>query len=314
MKRALVIIVLGMILFPGNSFFTKPEPVEEPTEVGLQQIGGESISLVLVGDIMLDRGVDYMTEKYGDGDFKFPFLKIADYLNEADIVFGNLEGPISDKGAKVGSIYSFRAEPKAIEGLTYSGFNILSLANNHAFDYGREALEDTVLRLKEAGIGAVGLGLPLIQEIKGAKIGFLSYTNTGLASWGISWTDENNLEKIKKEIEETKRTVDILIVSLHAGEEYQPEPGKFQVDFAEMAIDAGADVAVGHHPHVVQKREKRNDGFIFYSLGNFVFDQGFSEETMRGEIVKILIENDKIKEVIPEEIKINEFFQPEIGS
>lgn len=322
MKRALVIIVLGTILFPGNYFFTKPEPVE----VRPQQSEEESVSVILVGDIMLDRGVNYMVEKYSSGDFRFPFLKIADYLNEADIVFGNLEGPISDKGVKVGSIYSFRAEPKAIEGLTYAGFNILSLANNHFFDYRREALEDTLKRLKEAGIDYAGAGFsekeaysPIIKEINDTKIAFLAYTNLGPETWkasgensGLAWISENNFEKIKEDIKSAKGKSDILIVSLHAGEEYQVEPSQFQINFAEMAIDAGTDIVVGHHPHVVQKNKKHHDSLIFYSLGNFVFDQGFSEETMRGETIKILIENDKIKEVIPKEIKINEFFQPEI--
>ena len=103
----------------------------------------KTISVVLVGDIMLNRGVEYMMKTEGNGDFRFPFSKIAKDLKKADILFGNLEGPISDKGIKVGSIYSFRAEPEAIEGLTFAGFNLISLANNHAFDYGREALEDS---------------------------------------------------------------------------------------------------------------------------------------------------------------------------
>ena len=284
------------------------------------------ISVVLVGDIMLDRGVEYMIKTEGKGDFKFPFLKIADYLNKANILFGNLEGPVSDKGIKVGSIYSFRAEPEVIEGLTFAGFNLISLANNHAFDYGREALEDCLARLSKAQISYVGTGFneaeafsPVIKEVKGVKIGFLAYTNLGPETWkaternsGIAWVSEKDMEKIKENIKSAKEKVDILIVSLHAGEEYAAEPTQFQIEFSKAAIDAGADLVIGHHPHVVQKSEKYKDKWIFYSLGNFVFDQNFSEETMEGQMVKILIENGKIKEVIPKEIKINEFFQPEI--
>ena len=166
--------------------------------------GNETITILLVGDIMLNRGVEYMVEKRGEGDFKFPFLKIAEYLNKADLLFGNLESPISDKGTRVGSIYSFRAEPKSIEGLVFSGFDILSLANNHAFDYGWEALEDTLERLKEVGINPVGIDSPVIKEIKNTKIAFLAYTNLGLPSWGIGWADWNNLEKIKKDSSEEK--------------------------------------------------------------------------------------------------------------
>jgi len=288
-----------------------------------------TITIILVGDVMLDRGVEYMIGKYGEGDFRFPFLKIADELKGAKLLFGNLEGPISDKGIKVGSIYSFRAKPEAIEGLTFAGFNLISLANNHALDYGREALEDTFLRLKTAGIDYVGAGFnegeayggrtPIIKEIEGTKIGFLAYTNLGPESWkatsensGIAWVSEKDMEKVKESIKSAKERVDILIVSLHAGEEYAAEPTQFQIEFSKAAIDAGADLVIGHHPHVVQKSEKYKDKWIFYSLGNFVFDQGFSEETMRSEIIEVLIAESKIKEVKPKLIKMNNYFQPKI--
>ena len=289
----------------------------------------KTISVVLVGDIMLNRGVEYMMKTEGNGDFRFPFSKIAKDLKKADILFGNLEGPISDKGIKVGSIYSFRAEPEAIEGLTFAGFNLISLANNHAFDYGREALEDCLAKLSKAGIDYVGAGFnegeayggrtPVIKEIEGTKIGFLAYTNLGPESWkaseknsGIAWISEKDFEKIKKDIENAKSQADILIVSLHAGEEYAAEPTQFQIEFSKAAIDAGADLVIGHHPHVVQKSEKYKDKWIFYSLGNFVFDQSFSQETMKGEILEILIKDGKINELIPKKIKLNNYFQPEI--
>jgi len=291
----------------------------------------KTISVVLVGDIMLNRGVEYMMKTEGNGDFRFPFSKIAKDLKKADILFGNLEGPISDKGTKVGSIYSFRAEPEAIEGLTFAGFNLISLANNHAFDYGREALEDCLAKLSKAGIDYVGAGFnegeayggrtPVIKEIEGTKIGFLAYTNLGPESWkaseknsGIAWISEKDFEKIKKDIENAKSQADILIVSLHAGEEYAAEPTQFQIEFSKAAIDAGADLVIGHHPHVVQKSEKYKDKWIFYSLGNFVFDQSFSQETMRGKILEILIKDGKINELIPKKIEINNYFQPEIAT
>lgn len=290
----------------------------------------KTINIILVGDIMLDRGVEYQVLKTGDGDFKFPFLKIAEELNKADIVFGNLEGPISDQGEKVGSIYSFRMNPEAITGLTYASFNVLSLANNHMFDYGRRALEDTLNRLKEAKIDYVGAGFnvtetfsAVIKEINGSagsppvRVAFLAYTNLGSENWrsqgensGMAWISENDFERIKEDIKSAKQNSDILIVSLHAGEEYQKMPDKFQTDFSKMAVDAGADIVVGHHPHVVQTDKISNNKYVFYSLGNFVFDQNFSEETMESQMVKILIKGKRIKQVIPIDIKINEFFQP----
>jgi len=325
------IFILGIIFFIGSSFLIKPKVTEiipPPAQVSLL-IEEKPITIILVGDIMLNRGVEYMIEREGGRDFKFPFLKIADYLKRADIVFGNLEGPISDKGKKVGSIYSFRAEPAAIEGLSFAGFDILSLANNHAFDYGRTALEDCLTKLSNAQIEYVGAGFnegeayggptPIIKEIEGIKIGFLAYTNLGPESWkatpensGIAWVSEKDLEKIKESIKSAKEKVDILIVSLHSGEEYAAEPTQFQIEFSKATINAGADLVIGHHPHVVQKSEKYKDKWIFYSLGNFVFDQSFSEETMRGEILEILIEDGKINELIPKKIKLNNYFQPRL--
>lgn len=281
------------------------------------------ITLIFVGDIILDRGVEWAIQKYGQGDWKFPFLKISSDLRGADILFGNLEGPISDKGVRVGSIYSFRNDPKAIEGLEFAGFDILSVANNHIFDYGRAAMEDSFLRLKEVGIDHLGGGFnekeaysPRIKEIKGMKIAFLAYTNLGTPYWsakgersGIAWLNKENLEKgIKK----AKENADLVIVSIHFGEEYQSKSNLEQKYFAHLAIDSGADLVIGHHPHVVEEIERYKEKYIAYSLGNFIFDQSFSEETMKGLMLKVLVKNAKIDEVIPIEIKINGYFQPEI--
>jgi hypothetical protein len=118
---------------------------------------GSTITLLFVVDIMLDRGVEFYMKQHND--WKWPFLLIADTLKNADLVFGNLESVISDKGENLGSIYSFRADPKALEGLTFAGFDILSMANNHSLDWGVEALADSASRLKQAGIAPVGIEL-----------------------------------------------------------------------------------------------------------------------------------------------------------
>lgn len=286
--------------------------------------GESDVTLMFVGDIMLDRGVAYKVNKEGRGDFKFPFLLIAQELQKADLLFGNLESPISNKGAKVGSIYSFRAKPEAVEGLKYAGFDILSLANNHMFDYQRMALEDTMDILKENGIDYVGAGFDQaeafsvkLKEIKGTRTGFLAYTNLGPVTWratadtpGIARIDESSLEEIKADIANIKRVVDILVISLHVGEEYSSKPTPFQRSFARACIEAGADLAVGHHSHVGQEVGQYQNGWIAYSLGNFVFDQGFSDQTMKGVLLKVLIKDKKIKAVMPQEVQLNEHFQP----
>lgn len=332
--RILIIFFIFLAILTGFFFFQERSFFIESDVVPVQQLENpnkqEPVKIILVGDIILDRGVEYKIQKEGKGDFfldfQFPFLKIVDYLKKADIIFGNMEGPISDKGRKVGSIYSFRHNPEAINGLTFAGFNMLSFANNHAFDYTLDALEDNFLRLKAAGIDYVGGGFnteeafsPVIKEVKGVKVAFLAYTNLGTEYWkakeaqgGIAWIDSNDLEKVKQDVAEAKSAADILIVSVHTGDEYTQNLTDFQKEFSKAVIDVGADLVVGHHPHVVQKSEQYNGKWIFYSLGNFIFDQDFSEETMRGQIVEIIVDNGKLKEVIPRQIKINSFFQPEL--
>ena len=321
----LVIIAFTLI---SNSLWNKSRVIEVDNrnrqEEQTQPIEENLITLIFTGDIMLDRGVEVAIKQHNS--WKWPFLKIAGLLKSADLTVGNLESMISDKGTKVGSIYSFRADPLSIEGLTFAGFDVLSLVNNHAFDYGTEALTDTMVRLKLANMDFVGADLnrqstfsPLIKEIKDVKIGFLAYTNLGPFGWragetypGIAWINEDDFPEIQQNIKDAKEKVDILIVSLHAGTEYEPEPDQFQKDFSKMAIDAGADLLIGHHPHVVQPYEKYENGWIFYSLGNFVFDQNFSTETTEGQLVKVLIKDKKIEKVIPINIKMNDSFQPEI--
>ncbi len=213
-----------------------------------------------------------------------------------------------------------------MDGLVYGGFDILSLANNHMFDYQSIALENTMEILKENDIDYIGAGSNKeeafslkIKEIKNTKIGFLAYTNLGLENWkageknpGVAWISENDIGEVVEYIKNAKEKVDVLIISLHAGEEYSKEPNLFQVSFAKICIDNGADLVVGHHSHVVQEIKRYEDGWISYSLGNFIFDQGFSEETMKSIILKVIIKEKKIEKVSSENIKINKYFQPEL--
>ena len=286
----------------------------------------QQIRFLAVGDIMLDRGVEYMVNKYGEGDFKFPFLKIASLLSQADLVFGNLESVISDKGYNVGSAYSFRANPKAIDGLKFAGFDIVNLAHNHAFDYTTLALQDTMALLATSGIDFVGAGASdkrafgiVVKETKETKIGFLGFANVGPRAWraqnnttGIAWVEKADFLFLSEAVKQVKAQVDILVVSLHAGVEYSKTPDAFQQEFAKLCIDSGADLILGHHPHVIQPLEKYNNGWVAYSLGNFIFDQAFSKETMQGGLLEVFIENKKIKTVQLKQVKLNNFYQPQL--
>ena len=283
------------------------------------------ITLLFVGDIMLDRGVENIWQNYQNS--RYPFLNVVDEIRKADIAFANLEGSISENGKNQKIKYSFRFDPSSVEGLKFAGFDVLSLANNHSFDWGREALEDTVNILRGNDILPVGAGInyleansPAIKNVAGAKIAFFAYENIepnskyDEATKDLAGKSSFNLERVKNEISAIKqlKIADMAIVSMHWGEEYQLRSNKFQQEIGRALVEAGADIIIGHHPHVIQEIERYKNGWIAYSLGNFIFDQNFSEETMKGLMLKVKIQNKKIVEIEPVEIKINDSFQPEI--
>jgi LAS superfamily LD-carboxypeptidase LdcB len=266
----------------------------------------DEITLVLTGDIMMDRGVEASINKNYEGDFNPIFTAALPYLQEADIAFGNLEGQASDKGADRGKKYSFHMNPIVLEVLADAGFDVLSNANNHTYDWGIDGFEDTLARIKAAGMQYTGAGFtreeaetPTIVESHGIRVGFLAFTDVG-PNWrqptetqsGILVASDPRFEEI---ISNASALVDHLVVSIHWGDEYKEHNAR-QTRIAQSAIDAGADIIAGHHPHVEQATEVYNGGIIFYSLGNFVFDQYFSEETMQGVLAQVTLSKDLIKD------------------
>jgi D-alanyl-D-alanine carboxypeptidase len=286
-------------------------------------------SLLFTGDIMMNRGVEQVIEQQGNGDWTFPFRFVADAIREADLSFGNLEGPVSDKGANVGSAYSFRMNPQTADALASVGFDVVSLANNHIGDWSREALEDTMRRLHRAKVGYAGAGWnsnetfqPVVYDVRGARVGYLAFSDVG-PTWlaadealsGVAALPAGTagISLVEKTVLQAAPSADILVVSFHFGKEYSAVPNARQVALAHAAIDAGARVVAGHHPHVVQNVEEYNGGVIAYSLGNFVFDQNFSPETMEGLMLKVEFDSENtIAAVIPIPVKMNEYYQPEI--
>ena len=287
-----------------------------------QKIVPYNLTLGFVGDIMLDRGVKGAIQNYGSGDYRFPFLKARDELRQYDILFGNLEGPISDKGNNQGSIYSFRMRPDAIEGLRDAGFDVLSVANNHIGDWGISAIENTLERLQNRSIVPIGAGLNAKEAYQsrvisknGVRVAYFAFSEfeTGFVETsedapGIAIIGDG--EKMIESINDAKNNADIVVVSFHFGDEYQSKPNEYQQRITKRVVDAGADVVVGHHPHVVQPLERYNNSYIAYSLGNFVFDQNFSEETMIGAALEVVVANKKIKSARYRTVRLNNHFQP----
>lgn len=279
-------------------------------------------TMLFVGDIMLSRSVGARMQ--GLGDYTYPFRDIAETLRDADITFANLENPVSARGVNVGSKYSFRADPRVIEGLQYAGIDVVSLANNHIWDYGREAFIDTMQHLRDGGIDYVGAGSTfdeahrgVTRSIGGVDVVFLAYTN--LISSQVAATDTApgvaylNVDQMVRDIGDAKLRGDIVVASFHWGDEYQTIHNAQQERIAKVAIDAGADLIIGHHPHVVQEVVQYGNGWIAYSLGNFIFDQTFSEETMRGLALRVTLDGSRIGAVESLGISISRQYQPSLS-
>ncbi len=281
----------------------------------------QETTMIAVGDIMLSRVVEQ--KMLAQKNFNYPFLKIGAYLKTADLALGNLETAITPGAiVKTGGM-AFRADPQVAQVLRDNNFQILSLANNHTPNFGATGLKDTFKYLTTAGIKYIGAGENLARareaqylEVNGIKIAWLARTEQLMVPENYAAGEKNpgtafwDQEEITTAIKSAKEQADLVIVSMHAGVEYTPEPTKEQEAFARVAIDAGAEMAIGHHPHVVQTAEKYQGKYIFYSLGNFIFDQMWSRETREGIALKIFLTKAGVKQIAITPILIEDYCQP----
>jgi poly-gamma-glutamate capsule biosynthesis protein CapA/YwtB (metallophosphatase superfamily) len=304
----LVIALAGVVLISPAAAAQTPAAVFNPNT---QQ------TLLFVGDVMLSRSVGKKMEALKN--WNYPFEKIADTLRAADLTYANLECPVSDTGANQHHLYSFRADPRVIDGLKFAGFDVLGVANNHMYDWGRPALLDTVRRLRDAGLHPVGAGAneleahsPVIVNMKGVRVAFLAYVSippeqatAGADEPGVAWLVG---DRVMGDIRFARPLADVVIVCLHWGTEYAPKPDRKQVELAHQMIDAGADLVVGGHPHVVQPCEFYHGRWIAYSLGNFIFDQHWPS-THHGLMLRVTLTGTVVTDATPIPITIDNDFQ-----
>ena len=271
----------------------------------------ENITLLAVGDIFL------RSNRKGS-----PFKFVEKILQSGDIVFGNFETVLSADGIPKKKAVLLRTCPEAAEYLKQSGFNVLNLANNHTMDYSLQGLEYTIEALNRYCItNIVGVDFNnnrikfenlVVIDCRGIKIGFLGY-QAGIDEC-LRSIDE---ETIFKDIDSTKLKSDIIVISLHWGTEYVHYPSPEQQKLARRIIDAGANVILGHHPHVIQGIERYKHGIILYSLGNFNFggwwDENFPDAKV-GIIAKLHLSKAGLEgfEIIP--VKQNQSYQPVVVS
>ncbi|HRQ37389.1 MAG TPA: CapA family protein [Chloroflexota bacterium] len=246
------------------------------------------IQITAVGDIMMDRGLGYNLRQ---GYLTYPFAKVAHLFHAADITVGNVESALGTGGEPMPKAYPFRAPPEAAEALALAGFDVVSLANNHGMDYGEETLLEGIELLKAAGVQPIGAGAnraeartPYITEANGLTVAFLGYVNVpvearsafDVRTWdatetspGLAWGEP---DVVTEDVTAVRPQVDLVVVVLHSGFEYVEEPSEPQAAIARAAIDAGADIVIGHHAHILQGIEFYNGGVIVYGLGNFAFE------------------------------------------
>ncbi len=264
-----------------------------------------AVSVTVVGDIMLGRGVADVARAAGDPSA--PLRPMAERLARADITVGNFESTLSDDGAPRQGDDSFSSPPSVLDGLRAAGFDVLGLANNHTADYGAPALVETLRRVRASGIEPLGAGRdrreawrPVLVERRGVRVGFLAFNaigetyrakseSPGAASLrmdprtGPLRPDE--LRRVQDRVRTLAERADVVIVLPHWGDQYTHQPVPDQRRVGRALLDAGATIVVGGHPHWVQDVQRHRGGFVVHSLGNFVFDMDFSQQTQEGVVL-----------------------------
>ena len=255
-----------------------------PGEAG--DVQEKESTLVVVGDMEIDRAEPRNT-----------FLEVASYLKAADLRFGGLEASMSRLGAPASGKIVMRHDPEMVQGYIEGGFDVLAFASNHCMDYGVEPFVETMELLERNGIAYSGAGrniqearTPAVIERGGVRYGFLSYVLELLLGWGAGpakpgvapirqdalygppYVNEEDLEAMIADVERARPRVDFLLASFHWGASQSRTLTLSQQAAAHAAIEAGVDVVVGHHPHIVQGVEVYRGRPVFYALGNFVLD------------------------------------------
>ena len=282
------IFVVGILVFVGLFalvLFPQTESPELPSIFAFPEAPKET-TLLFVGDLMFDRHIRNSMEAYGSAHI---LSDVAQLLSSADLTIGNLEGPITsypsvsthtEVGSPANMHFTFAPSIPAL--LTEYGFDLVSIGNNHILDFGEEGLMQTLAHTRTAGLAVVGNPLekpplPLVRMVSGIRVAFIGYNDFFGA----------NALQTQEAIRVSAETADVTVVLAHWGDEYVPEPPERIQGLARSFVESGADLVIGTHPHVVQPYEDYQGARIYYSLGNFVFDQYWMESVRCGQAVHV---------------------------
>ncbi|KAA6450870.1 CapA family protein [Bacillus swezeyi] len=287
------------------------------------------LTATFVGDIMMGRNVEKVTNLHGPESV---FKNVKPYFNVSDFITGNFENPVTNESdyQQADKNIHLQTNRESVETLKKMNFNVLNFANNHAMDYGQNGLNDTLDKFSQENMDLVGAGKNLsdakkhvsYQDVNGVKIATLGFTDTYTKNFTAKKNKGGVLPLSPKifipMIAEASKKADLVIVHVHWGQEYDNEPNDRQKDLAKAIADAGADIILGAHPHVLEPIEVYKDTVIFYSLGNFVFDQGWTR-TRDSALVQYHLMNDgkgrfevtplNIREATPTPLGKNNFLQ-----
>ncbi len=298
----------------------RPTPTAMATPAPLETLD-TPVSLVFTGDIMLGRTVNYEMLR---SSHDFPFTHTTDFLHGFDLTIGNLECVVSRLGTPEPKTYTVEADPLGFQRLVDAGFSVVSVANNHSGDYGKAAFADMLGHLPKYGITAIGGGMNEAEAHKPAyftfgttTIGLLAYCDIDPSYFaatattpGHAWLDA---DAMAADVHAAHKQCDFLIVFTHWGTEYHSDQNSDQVDMAHLAIDRGASLVVGAHPHVIQPSEIYRGKLIVYSLGNFVFDYMTNPVTSHGHLLTLSIHRSRLLSWKLVDAYIGDWGEPALG-
>jgi len=295
----------------GQSLYTNPRVLLDATP---------DVSIAGVGDLMLSswaipilhaKGVDY------------PFRQTQQLLKSADAAIANLEAPFTESGEAFDKKYTFKVPPAFARGLLPAGIPVVNLANNHIMDFGETGLRATLQTLDRFGIKHTGAGMnkaaahaPMVVTVRGKRVAFFGYSMTFptefYATDDSAGTAYPEPELMAANIAAYDKTVDYVVVSFHWGAEKRDTPKDYQIYFAHLAVDSGADLVLGHHPHVLQGLELYKNRLIAYSLGNYAF-ASYSKRAVDSIVLKVYLNDEGMRLGFVVPINVNNIeveFQP----
>lgn len=302
----------GLVGLVSNLKSEMAENVYTPVPVTYESMRGEdhswvatisaqkTFSLLVTGDVLLARSIN--SRAVARNDFTYPFENVREMTSNADVTLVNMETPLIQKCPMDNPNTVFCGDTRAAAGLVYAGVDVVGLANNHSYDFGKSGFDETVKILEENKLVPSYPGRIAYVPVKGKTLAVISYNDIWSRNPEFSRIDET---KLKEDIKEAKEKADVVVVFLHWGNEYTVTPTERQIRIGHMAVDTGADLVAGNHPHWVQPVEIYKDKLIVYSHGNFVFDQYWSVPTTWGVTGKYVFYDNHLIDAQFTSVKMN---------